>query len=174
MDPIGLNECVYDGIVREVGETFQPINCTTCTCTMDKRGGHSGYGKANCNVVSCGTIPCGKEKWVQLPGRCCPECPAENVEKPVEILKCPRDVVQMRLAPDKAYVTFDPELEVRDNLKLRRNIVVRKDPNVTRFWWQGTGSQNSYHTVRVTAKTRAPDGKMDTDICQYTVNVIGK
>ncbi len=94
------------------------------------------------------------------------------MDKPIEILNCPSGIVNKKLSDHQAFVMFSPSLEVIDHLKLRREITVTMQPNITRFWWKGT-TPESYEKVTVTAKARAPDGTDQTDVCQYTVNVIG-
>ncbi len=39
LDPVGLAECVYDGVLYPIGQTFQPHPCTECICHPDRSTG---------------------------------------------------------------------------------------------------------------------------------------
>ena len=162
-------QCIYNGEVHESGETFQPDLCTRCKCQPGTQGDER-YGGAVCQLIDCPAQDC-TSRDLQIPyGSCCPVC--GNVSgMALDITNCPPGDISLDVNANKDFVVFHWEPEVIDNLNLRREIKIVKDPKGHIYEWVG---KNVPQVVKAHALAVAPDGGMhSSDNCVFNIYVRG-
>ena len=174
-DPIGLPQCIYDGMVYDVGEVFHPNDCTECRYTDDHSSGNPKYGGAICDIEICSELTC-KESLQRVPdGKCCAVCETPNIDSTdaLKFLNCPEDPIIASLKPDQRYHINEvtQTLQVTDRRNLGRRIELKQNPKGNVIAWEGNGKKQ---TFTVTATADNPGHGKDTSTCTYGIVVNGR
>lgn len=173
LDPVGLTQCIHNGVVYEVGQHFRPNACTECRCEADHTSGNSRFGGAVCQVEDCPVLDCPFSQQQTAPGACCPHCNVQVVGDALHFLNCPTEPIVVSLGDrQRTYLNeFTRQLEVEDRRQLGRSIQLTQTPSSNIMEWI---ANDRAQTVMVVASARDPNGHMDTASCSYSIIVNGR
>ena len=167
-DPVGLQQCVYDGDVYYPGETFTPNPCVTCECTRDRSYGDPRYGGAVCRIKDCPILDCPPEQQLPSADQCCKTCVAGNATRSLTITNCPQAPLTHDLhAGETLYDLREHwQLEYSDSLDAGQDVEISWSRYPLFTWQHSNGNQQP---ITVTAT-----GGSHTDSCTLSVIINGE
>jgi hypothetical protein len=125
-------------------------------------------GGFTCDTIDCPPLPANCPSSSVPTGECCPVCKTEQCTTGITITNCPSDTVSVELPGDLSNRLYEFKPNIRDCVRLSRDITYDKTPIGDIYAWQVTP-----YDISITASALQQDGyHKDSDTCRFSLKVV--